>query len=62
MSGNPDKELVDHGIKRGSLPFLAKPFGKDDLVRMVQEVLAQPAPALNRTWNSKTGNEIDWFD
>ena len=25
MSGNPDKELAGHGIKRGTLPFLAKP-------------------------------------
>lgn len=46
MSGNPDKELLSHGIKRGTLPFLAKPFERDHLIALVHQVLAQPAPIL----------------
>ena len=61
MSGNPDKELASHGIKRGSLPFVVKPFGKDELVQMVREVLAQPAPALNQIGNNQGGSDVDWF-
>jgi CheY-like chemotaxis protein len=59
-SGNPDKELVSYGIKRGSLPFLAKPFGKEDLIQAVQDVLAQPAPELSRG-QKQGGNNVDWF-
>jgi DNA-binding NtrC family response regulator len=62
MSGNLDKDLASHGIKRGSLPFLVKPFGKDDLVNMAHEILAQPAPALNRSATSKSGSDVEWFD
>jgi CheY-like chemotaxis protein len=61
MSGNPDKELLDHGITRGSLPFLAKPFGKDDLVDLIREVLSQPAPALTRSGANYAGPDVDWF-
>ena len=61
MSGNPDKELADHGITRGSLPFLPKPFGKDDLVGLIRDVLAQPAPALIRSGADHAGANIDWF-
>jgi len=61
MSGNPDRELADHGIQRGSLPFLAKPFGKDDLLRVVREVLVQPAPALVRRGTDHADTDVDWF-
>ena len=61
MSGNPDKELASHGIKRGSLPFVAKPFGKDDLINTVREVLTQPAPALTRSGTNQSGNDVEWF-
>ncbi len=62
MSGNPDKELASHGIKRGTLPFIAKPFANDDLIRLVREVLASPAPALDRSGQGKAANDVDWFD
>ncbi|HSA61937.1 MAG TPA: response regulator [Nitrospiraceae bacterium] len=62
MSGNPDKELAGHGIKRGTLPFLAKPFEKDGLIRLIREVLAQPAPALDLSGQGKAANAVDWFD
>jgi len=62
MSGNPDKELASHGIKRGTLPFLAKPFEKEGLIRLIREVLAQPAPALDLSGQGKAANAVDWFD
>lgn len=61
MSGNADKELTSHGIKRGTLPFLAKPFGCDHLIALVQHVLAQPAPAVHPSGDSKAANDVDWF-
>lgn len=61
MSGNPDKELAGHGIKRGTLPFLAKPFEKDGLISLVREVLTQPAPALDLSGQGKAANDVDWF-
>ena len=62
MSGNPEKELASHGIKRGTLPFLAKPFSQDRLISLVQDVLAQPAPALDVSGRGKAANDVNWFD
>lgn len=61
MSGNPEKELASHGIKRGTLPFLAKPFQQERLVRLVQDVLAQPTPSLDLAGQGKAANDVDWF-
>ncbi len=60
MSGNPDKELTSHGIKRGVLPFLQKPFERTALVQLVREVLQNPSPALNPN-QGKAANDVDWF-
>lgn len=46
MSGNPDQTLASYGIKRGTFPFLAKPFERAHLIATVQQVLSQPAPTL----------------
>ncbi len=61
MSGNPDKELASHGIKRGTLPFLAKPFERDRLIALVQNVLAQPAPTLAVEKRAHAANDTEWF-
>jgi DNA-binding NtrC family response regulator len=61
MSGNPDKELTSHGIKRGTLPFLAKPFERDRLIALVQNVLAQPAPTLAVEKRARAVNDTEWF-
>ena len=61
MSGNPDKELVSHGIKRGTLPFLAKPFERDHLIALVRQVLAQPAPILAVEQRAFAANDIHWY-
>ena len=60
MSGNPDKELESHGIKRGTLPFLAKPFERHDLLAIVQHVLAQPAPTLAVEKQPRV-NGTEWY-
>jgi DNA-binding NtrC family response regulator len=61
MSGNPDQDLASHGIKRGTLPFLAKPFQQERLVGLVQDVLAQPSPLLDFSGQGKAANDVDWF-
>jgi len=61
MSGNPEKDLASHGIKRGTLPFLAKPFEQDRLINLVQDVLAQPASSLDVSGHGKAANDVDWF-
>ncbi len=60
MSGNPDKELTSHGIKRGALPFLQKPFEQSALIPLVREVLQTPPPMLNLN-QGKAANDVDWF-
>jgi DNA-binding NtrC family response regulator len=61
MSANPDRELASHGIKRGTLPFLAKPFERDRLIALVHNVLAQPAPTLGVEDRPRAANDTDWF-
>ena len=60
MSGNLDKELTSHGIKRGTLPFLQKPFEKTALIQLIRDVLQNPPPTLNLN-QGKTANDVDWF-
>jgi len=60
MSGNPDKELVSHGIKRGTLPFLQKPFEKAALIQLIRDVLQNPPPTLNLN-QGEAANDVDWF-
>ncbi len=61
MSGNPDKDLAGHGIKRGTLPFLAKPFERDRLIALMHNVLAQPAPTLAVEDQPRAANDTNWF-
>lgn len=61
MSGDPDKDRASHGIKNGALPFLAKPFEQEGLIRLVRDVLAQPAPLLDFSGQRKAANDADWF-
>ncbi len=61
MSGNPDQELASHGIKRGALPFMKKPFVNAELVAFVRQVLADPAPVLNPSSKGKAAHDVDWF-
>ncbi|SPP65796.1 response regulator [Nitrospira lenta] len=60
MSGNPDKELASHGIKRGTLPFVQKPFEKSALTQLIRDVLQSPPPTL-KVRQGNAANDIDWF-
>jgi DNA-binding NtrC family response regulator len=60
MSGSLDKELASHGIKRGTLPFLQKPFEKAALIQLIRDVLQNPPPTLNLN-QGKAANDVDWF-
>ena len=59
MSGNPDKDLTSHGIKRGTLPFLAKPFERNRLIALVNNVLAQPAMPLGVEQPARAVNDAE---
>lgn len=45
MSGNIDRDLAGYGIRRGNLPFIAKPFGSDALVALVRQTLQTQPPS-----------------
>lgn len=61
MSGNPEKELAGQGIKRGTFPFLAKPFDRDRLLALVKNVLAQPATTLGVEKPPSVEIDAEWF-
>ena len=47
MSAHPAEVLAEHGLAELSVPFLAKPFTRDELLTRVSEALAQPASSLS---------------
>ena len=61
MSGNPDRDLTHHGIKRGTFPFLAKPFERDHLIGLVEHLLAQPAPTVAVETPTRVTLDPEWF-
>lgn len=46
MSGNIDQELAGYGIRRGTLPFLSKPFEHQALVALVRQILQGPPASV----------------
>jgi two-component system, cell cycle sensor histidine kinase and response regulator CckA len=44
MSAHPAEVLAQHGLTELNVPFLAKPFTRDDLLTKVSEALARPVP------------------
>ena len=46
MSGNIDQDLAGYGIRRGTLPFLPKPFEDQALVALVRQTLQAHAPSV----------------
>lgn len=61
MSADPAKELASFGLKPGFLPVLAKPFQKQDLIGLVKQVFAQPAPSISQPAQGKAANDEEWF-
>ncbi len=65
MSGNIDNELAGYGIRKGALPFLAKPFDPSTLVSMVRTALEAPAPtaeSLEKDHSTDVKMVDEWFD
>jgi two-component system, cell cycle sensor histidine kinase and response regulator CckA len=48
MSAHPAEVLSQHGLTELKVPFLAKPFTRDELLTKVSEALARPASAAER--------------
>ena len=44
MSAHPAEVLAQHGLTELQVPFLAKPFTRDELLTKVSEALARPVP------------------
>jgi len=44
MSAHPAEVLAQHGLTELNVPFLAKPFTRDELLTKVSEALARPMP------------------
>jgi two-component system cell cycle sensor histidine kinase/response regulator CckA len=42
MSAHPAEVLAQHGLTELNVPFLAKPFTRDELLTKVSEALARP--------------------
>jgi DNA-binding NtrC family response regulator len=65
MSGNVENELAAYGIRKGSLPFLSKPFDSTALVTLVKSTLERPAPAAESLQRDQSGGikgADEWFD
>ncbi len=64
MSANIDKELAGYGIRRGTLPFLQKPFQPQALIDLVKQVLQGPPSSMasfaDTANNGPEGND-EWF-
>lgn len=48
MSAHPAEVLAQHGLADLDVPFLAKPFTRDELLIKVGEALARPAPSAEQ--------------
>ncbi len=55
MSGNVEQELAGYGIRRGTLPFLPKPFEPQALVALVRQTLQAPAPSVESLTEKQPG-------
>ncbi len=65
MSGNVDQDLVGHGIRRRTLPFLPKPFEPQAIVALVRKTLHTPPPSAESLVEGQPGTPKvgdGWFD
>jgi len=53
MSAHPAEVLARHGLKDLDVPFLAKPFTRDELVAKVTAVLRHPTIPESRTQDER---------
>jgi len=65
MSGNIDYDLAGYGIRKGTLPFLSKPFDPPAFVSLVKETLkaSPPTPeSLQKDHSTGAKGADEWFD
>lgn len=65
MSGNIDDDLKGYGIRKGSVPFLSKPFTPADLISIVGETIKSPTPTPESLLKESAGGvkgDDEWFD
>ena len=65
MSGNIETDLAGYGIRKGTLPFLSKPFDPPAFVSLVKETLkaSPPTPeSLQKDHSIGTKGADEWFD
>lgn len=65
MSSLSQAEIRARGEEIAAVPYLAKPFEVERLLRTVREVLAGPAPtfgAPSAPESASTGREVRWVD
>ena len=49
MSAHPAEVLAEYGLSELEVPFLAKPFTRDELLNKVAEALERPSPTSTRS-------------
>jgi len=65
ISGNIENELAGYGIRKGTLPFLSKPFDPPAFVSLVKETLKASPPnpeSLQKDHSTGTKGADEWFD
>ncbi|SLM46328.1 putative Response Regulator [Nitrospira japonica] len=65
MSGNVEKDLAGYGIRKGSLPFISKPFDNVALIDLVRRTLQEAPPtkeSLLQEHQDKHNGTDEWFD
>jgi two-component system cell cycle sensor histidine kinase/response regulator CckA len=61
ISAYSDEELKQYGIHKLALPFLRKPFTRQELLNRVHEALAAP-PVVVESDKEDKDKEIEWYD
>jgi len=65
MSGNVEKDLAGYGIRKGSLPFISKPFDNVAMIDLVRRTMHEAPPtkeSLLQENQDKAKGSDEWFD
>jgi len=62
ISAYTDEELQEHGIHKLALPFLRKPFTRQELLNRVHQALAAPPVMIETKSDKDDDKEIEWYD
>jgi len=64
MSGNIDKDLGSYGIRKGSVPFISKPFENQAMIELVRRTLQEPPAtqeSLMKEPTAQAKGTDEWF-